>query len=87
MILDAIIGGAMSLVTAVLGLFPAYDFDHNGLAANVFHTVGGVAAFGNSYFPLTTIGFCMGLIVTTHLFVWAVKLILTAYDMIPFKAS
>jgi hypothetical protein len=85
MIFDSIVTFLVGVLNAVLTLFPAWSlpFDPSALAGNL----AAGAANANAWFPVSTLGACIGAIFGLRLVMlgWAVAVFI--YDKIPFKAS
>lgn len=80
MILDAIIGLVMSVLTGVLGLIPAFTFD---LAAAGYN-LGAALVGSNAVFPTVTLGLCIVTVIGLRLFIALVAFIAWVWDKIPF---
>lgn len=83
MIFDALAGFLLVVVSGVLGLFPAYTLP--GSLSDFSASVGGWVTTANGFFPVTTLGVCIGLVLAARLFVLAVRLVVFVYDLIPLK--
>lgn len=85
MILDAIIRFLLAILNGVLGLFPAWSLPFSP------EDVGGGIALGvltaNAFFPVSTLGACLGAILALRVVMFGWAICVWAYDKLPFKAS
>jgi hypothetical protein len=83
MILDAIAGLLLGVLNGVLGLFPAYSLPSS--MTDFSASVGSWVGSANGFFPVVTLGVCIGVILAARAFVLAVRLVVFVYDLIPLK--
>lgn len=83
MILDLLVSGALTLLTGLLGLFPAYDLP--GSMTSLGSELGAAVAGLNGVVPVVTIGVCLGIVLAARLFIAGVALVQWVYGLIPFN--
>lgn len=85
MILDALAAVAVSIITAVLQLVPAYD-PGNGITS-AGSGFGATLGAGNAVFPIGTLAACLSVMIGLRVFIFLWDLIVSVYKLFPFKAS
>jgi hypothetical protein len=75
MITAALIAMFLSTLTGLLNLAPTTSIDVSGLTANV-GTVASLAGTLNGYFPLFTLGMCLGVVFGLKVFMFGYRLVL-----------
>jgi hypothetical protein len=65
----------LSTLTGLLNIAPVAAIDVSGLAVNV-STVAGLAGTLNGYFPLVTLGVCLGIVFGLKVFMLGYRLVL-----------
>ena len=65
----------VSTITGLLNIAPTAAIDVSGLAVNV-STVSGLAGTLNGYFPLMTLGVCLGVVFGLKVFMLGYRLVL-----------
>lgn len=83
MILDAIIGLLVSFLTAVFSLFPAYSLP--GSMTALGSSIGSALNGAGQFFPIGTLGICIGAIVGARVFILGWALVVWLYTKIPAK--
>lgn len=74
----------LTVLTGVMGLLPTYSppsFDGLGT------TLGQGLAAANALFPITVLGWCLGVVVGVRVFLLAWDAIIWLYRLIPLKAT
>jgi len=85
MILDAIIGLVVTLLTGLLGMIPAYSLPDSILSAGA--TIGETVGTINGVVPIVTMGACLAALIGVRMFIWIWQLVVFIYDKIPAKAT
>jgi hypothetical protein len=86
-IIDSIVGILTAMLTGVLGLAPTWG---TGFGANITAgagDLGAALAFANAYFPVVTLGACLGVVIGAKFALMGWSLCKFIYAQIPFKAS
>lgn len=85
MILDAIMGLLVALLTGVVGLLPAWSPPSS--ITSLGDSIGSAVGSVNGVFPVGTLGACLAIMVGSRLFVFAWGFIVWVYRLIPFKLT
>lgn len=85
MIIDAIVNILFAVLQGVLGLLPVLDLPA-GLTVSASGLGDGLAT-ANTFFPVTTLGTCLGIVLAVRLFLFAWDFLVWLYDKVPFKAT
>lgn len=78
MIIVALLGILLATVGGLLNIIPVAAIDVSGLVANVSQ-VSGLAGTLNGYFPLVTLGMCLGVVLGLKLLMLGYRLVLFVY--------
>lgn len=83
MIFDAIASFLVSIVNGVLGLFPNYSPDFQGIGGGLGSSLAGA----NAVFPVTVLGLCIVSLIGLRVFMLGLTLVTWIWAKIPFKMS
>lgn len=85
MIIDAIVGILFGIIKGLLGLLPVLDLPA-GLVVSASGLGDGLAT-ANTFFPVTTLGTCIGIVLAVRLFVFGWDFLVWLYEKLPFKMT
>lgn len=83
MIIDAIVNGALLVLTGIMSLFPGYTL--GGSFTSLGGGLGGSLAQVSGVVPVATIGLCIVALVGVKVFLAGVALVQWVYGLIPFN--
>ena len=83
MIVDALIGLLLTVISGVFSLVPAYSLP--GSMSDFGASVGSWVSTANGFFPVVALGACLAILLVAQVFVLAYRVLVFVYDVIPLK--
>lgn len=85
MVIDSIMSTLTAMLTGLIGLFPSWDLGVDLSGAS--QALGTGLAVAGGYFPVGTLGICLGLVLGARAAMLTWTLVKFVYDKFPFKMT